>query len=333
MNKLLWRLALVVASLLWVVIHSRPSLAIDDQVGYPHQSIHIIVPFVPAGAADFVARSVQNSFSGFLGQSVIIDNRPGASGTIGTAEAARAPSDGYTLFLGNVGTLSVNPSLFPHLQLRPHESFSPISLIADMPDVLIANNSFPPNSVKELVDYVKSKRGVINFASPGSGSLNRLEMEVFRKDAELEMQHVPYKGGAASAVMDVLAGHVDLMFTTIASAIEQIKNHNVKVLAVTSKERIPALPDVPTMLELGYRNSVSSSWQGLLVPKDTSRAIIDLLYQTTVHVVSDSEVQRRLIEGGVLPVISKSPEEFASFIGSEAARWGKVVKETGATAD
>ena len=309
------------------------SAAIDAPANYPSQSIRMIVPFAPAGASDFVARIIQNSMAQFLGGSIVIDNRAGAAGNIGMAEAARAPADGYTLFLGNVGTLAVNPSLFPHLHLKSDRDFVAISLVAETPDVLIANTNFPPNNVKELVEYVKSHQAQINFATPGSGSLNRLEMEVFRRDAGLEMQHVPYKGGAAPAVMDVLAGHVELMFTTLPSAIEQIRGHNVKALAVTTKERVPTLPDVPTMTELGYPNCTSSSWQGLAVPKGTPQPIVDMLYRATVHTLADPEVRRRLADGGVLPIVSKSPEEFAAFVESETVRWEQVVKETGASPD
>jgi tripartite-type tricarboxylate transporter receptor subunit TctC len=199
--------------------------------------------------------------------------------------------------------------------------------------VLIANANFPPNNVKELVAYVKSHPAEINFASPGSGSLNRLEMEVFRKDAGLDMQHVPYKGGAAPAVMDVLAGHVQLMFTTLPSAMEQIKGHNVKALAVTTKERVPALPDVPTMAELGYPNEISSSWQGLAVPAGTPQPIVDLIFRAAIRTMADPDVKERLAAGGVLPLLSKSPEDFAAFMATETERWGQVVKDTGATAD
>jgi tripartite-type tricarboxylate transporter receptor subunit TctC len=321
------------AVLLGVLNLPTQSAAIDAPANYPSQSIRMIVPFAPAGASDFVARIIQNSMAQFLGGSIVIDNRAGAAGNIGMAEAARAPADGYTLFLGNVGTLAVNPSLFPHLHLKSDRDFVAISLVAETPDVLIANTNFPPNNVKELVEYVKSHQAQINFATPGSGSLNRLEMEVFRRDAGLEMQHVPYKGGAAPAVMDVLAGHVELMFTTLPSAIEQIRSHNVKALAVTTKERVPTLPDVPTMTELGYPNCTSSSWQGLAVPKGTPRPIVDMLYRATVHTLADPEVRRRLADGGVLPIVSKSPEEFAAFVESETARWEQVVKETGASPD
>jgi tripartite-type tricarboxylate transporter receptor subunit TctC len=319
-------------ALLLVLNASTASFA-ADAAHYPNQPIRMIVPFAPAGASDIVARIMQNTMARFLGQPVVVDNRAGAAGNIGMMEAARAAADGHTIFLGNVGTLAINPSLFPSLHLNPEEDFVAISLVAETPDVLIANPKFAPNSVKELVAYVKAHPGEINFASPGSGSLNRLEMEVFRRDEGLEMQHVPYKGGAGPAVMDVLAGHVELMFTTLPSAIEQIRSGNVKALAVTTKERVSALPDVPTMAESGYPNSVSSSWQGLAVPKGAPPAIVDELYQATVHTVSDPEVRQRFAGEGVLPLVSKSPAEFAAFVASETARWAQVVKDTGATAE
>jgi tripartite-type tricarboxylate transporter receptor subunit TctC len=326
------RRAVIIATLFATLALPTAGAAIDA-ASYPSQPIHLIVPFAPAGASDFVARIMQNSMAEFLGQPIVIDNRAGAAGNIGMAEAARAAGDGYTVFLGNVGTLAVNSSLFPHLHLKPEEDFLAITEVAETPDVLIANPKFPPKTVKELVDYVKAHPGVVNFASPGSGSLNRLEMEVFRRDAGLDMQHVPYKGGAGPAVLDVLAGHVEVMFTTLPSAIEQIKSGNVKALAVTTKQRVPALPDIPTMAELGYPTSVSSSWQGLAVPKGTPRQIVDKLYQASAHTLADKGVRERFSEGGVLPIVSQSPEEFAGFIKSEAGKWAQVVKDTGATAE
>jgi len=319
-------------ALLLVLNPSTVSFA-ADAAHYANQPIRMIVPFAPAGASDIVARIMQNTMAQFLGQPVVIDNRAGAAGNIGMMEAARAAADGYTVFLGNVGTLAINPSLFPSLHLKPEEDFVAISLVAETPDILITNPRFAPNSVKELVAYVKAHPGEINFASPGSGSLNRLEMEVLCRDEDLQMQHVPYKGGAGPAVMDVLAGHVELMFTTLPSAIEQIRSGNVKALAVTTKQRVSALPDVPTMAESGYANSVSSSWQGLAVPKGAPPAIVDELYQATARTVSDPEVRRRFAGEGVLPLVSKSPAEFAAFVASETARWAQVVKDTGATAE
>jgi tripartite-type tricarboxylate transporter receptor subunit TctC len=300
---------------------------------YPTQPIHMIVPFAPGGASDFAARLIQPGMSAFLGQQIVIENRAGGAGNIGMEVAARAAPDGYTVYLGNVGTVAINPSLFDTLSVKPQRDFIPITLVADTPGILIAGPNFPPNTLKELIDYVKARQGKINFASPGSGSLNRLEMEVFRRDAGLDMMHVPFKGGAAPAVNDILGGHVEVMFVTISSALSNVKAGKLKAYAVTTKERVLSAPEVPTMLELGWKNSVSSSWQGLFVPTGTPRPIVDKLYAAALHAMKDQSVRDRMIEGGVFPITSQTPEEFRSYIEAETTKWGQVVKETGARPD
>ena len=302
---------------------------------YPNQPIRMVVPFAPGGASDFAARLLQPGMSQHLGQQVVVENRAGAAGNVGMDVAARAAPDGYTIFLGNVGTISINPSLFgKELTVRPEKDFAPVTLVAETPGLMIANPKFPPNSVKELVDYVKKNPGKVNYASPGSGSLNRLEFELFRKAAGgLDMTHIPYKGGAGPATADIIGGHVEVMFVTISSAINHVKGGRLKALAVTTKERVPSLPDVPTMLELGFPDNVSSSWQGVLVPAGTPRPVIDKIFAAVQHAMSDQKVRERMTEAGVFPVTSKSPEEFKTYLDAEAAKWSKVVKDTGAQPD
>jgi tripartite-type tricarboxylate transporter receptor subunit TctC len=312
------------------VMASATDLLAQSASSYPNQPIRMIVPFAPGGASDFAARLIQPGMSQFLGQQVVVENRAGAAGNVGMDIAARGAPDGYTIYLGNVGTVSVNPSLYEDLTVKPDRDFIPVSIVADTPGILITNSKFPPNSVKELVEYVKARQGKINFASPGSGSLNRLEMEVFRRDAGLDMTHVPYKGGAGPAVADVIGGHVELMFTTISSAIQHVKDGRLKALAVTTKERVPSLPNVPTLLEVGYPNSVSSSWQGVLVPAGTPRPIVEKIHAAVVHAMSDAKVRERFLEAGVIPVTSKSPEEFKAYITAETKKWSEVIKSTGA---
>lgn len=304
-----------------------------QEAGYPSRPIQMIIPFAPAGASDFVARIMQPGLSRLLGQQIVIDNRAGAAGQLGTEVAAHAAPDGYTVLLGNVGTISINPTLFPTMRVKPDIELLPVSLVAETPGLLITRLDFPANSVKELVDYVKDNPGKIAFASPGSGSLNRLEMEVFRREAGLEMTHVPYKGGAAPAVTDILGGHVDLMFTTISSAIEYVKDKKLKALAITTRERLPSLPEVPTMLELGWKNNVTTSWQGVFVPAGTPRPVIDRLHDALVRTIADPEVKQRMEKGGVLAVASSTPEEFKAYIEPETAKWGRVVRESGASPD
>jgi tripartite-type tricarboxylate transporter receptor subunit TctC len=305
----------------------------QDAGNYPNRPVTMIVPFAPGGASDFVARIIQPGVSQILGQQIVVDNRLGAAGIVGTEVAARAAPDGYTVFLGNVGTISINPAVYSSMRIRPDKDLAPVSICADTPSILIARPDFPANTVGELVAYVKANQGKVSFASPGSSTLNRLEMEVFKKDAGLDMVHVPYKGGAAPAVTDVLGGHVDLMFTTMSSAMELVRDKKVKALAVTTRERIGNLPDIPTMYELGWKNLVTSSWQGVLVPSGTPRPIVEKLRAAIAKVLADPEIQARMLRSGAIAVTSKSPEEFKAYMDTETAKWTKVIEETGVRAD
>ncbi|HXO68781.1 MAG TPA: tripartite tricarboxylate transporter substrate binding protein [Bradyrhizobium sp.] len=300
---------------------------------YPNRPVIMIVPFAPGGASDFVARTIQAGVSEILGQQIVVDNRTGAAGMIGTEVAARAAPDGYTTFLGNIGTLSINPGVYSNMRIRPDQDLAPVTMCADTPSILITRQAFPANTVGELIAYVKANQGKVTFATPGSSTLNRLEMEVFRKDAGLDMVHVPYKGGAGPAVQDILGGHVDIMFTTIASAMAFVKDNKVKALAVTTRERMPELPDVPTMHELGWKNLVTSSWQGVLVPTGTPRGIVEKLHAAIVKVLADPAIQARMRNAGVIAVASKSPEEFKAYMDAETAKWTKVIQENGLKPD
>ena len=305
----------------------------QDAGNYPNRPIMMIVPFAPGGASDFVIRSLQPGISQILGQQIVIDNRAGAAGMIGTDTAARAAPDGYTAFLGNIGTITINPGVNANMRVKPDRDFAPVTLCADTPSILIARPDFPANNVSELIAYVKANQGKVTFATPGSSTLNRLEMEVFKKDAGLDMVHVPYKGGAGPAVTDVLAGHVDMMFTTLSSAMEFVRTKSVKALAVTTRERMADLPDVPTMYELGWKNLVTSSWQGVLVPTGTPRPIIEKLRAAIAKVLAEPEIQTRMRQGGAIAVSSKSPEDFRAFMDVETAKWTKVIEESGVRVD
>src|SRR5215213_2250301 len=289
----------ILVGILGVISLLGPASA-QNSSSYPSQLIRVIVPFAPAGASDFVARVIQRKLSAVMGQQIVIENRAGAAGNIGMDAAARSAPDGYTLFLGNVGTVGLNPFVFKDLHLKPLQDFIPVSILADMPSLLVANPKFRPNTVRELIEYVKAHPGKVNFASPGSGSLDRLEMELFRKLAGLEMNHVPYKGGAAPAATDTVAGHVEIMFGTIASTLPHVKGASLKALAVTSKQRVPVIRDVPTIGEAGYPEAVASSWQGILVPTGTPGRIVEKLHAAIVQVMSDEEVKRRLAEVGAI---------------------------------
>lgn len=302
----------------------------EDPSKYPTQPIRMIVPFAPGGASDFAARLLQPGLSEFLGKQIVVENRAGAAGNVGMDVAARADADGYTIFLGNVGTVCINPYMFSDLTVKPDRDFVGVSVVAETPGILVANPKFPPNNAKEFVEYVKANQGKINFASPGSGSLNRLEMELFRKNAGLDMTHIPYKGGAGPAVADIIGGHVSVMFVTISSAINHVREGRLKALGVTTKERIASLPNVPTLLEQGFPDNVSASWQGILVPAKTPRPIVEKLHAATLHAMARPQLQQRYKEAGVIPATSKTPEEFRAYIDAEAAKWSKIIKETGA---
>ncbi|NVO13254.1 MAG: tripartite tricarboxylate transporter substrate binding protein [Rhodoplanes sp.] len=313
--------------------HVSGAVAAEDPSKYPTQPVRVIVPFAPGGASDFAMRLLQAPMSQALGQQVIIENRTGAAGNVGMDVAGRGAPDGYTVFFGNVGTVSINPTLYPDMSVKPDKAFIPVSNASETPSALICSMKFPPNNVKELIEYVKARPGKVNFASPGSGSVDRLEMELFRKATGLDMNHVPYKGGAGPAVADILGGHVELMFVTLAAAMPHVKANRIKILALSSKERSPILPDVPSVAELGYPELVATSWQGFLVPTGTPRPIVDKLFQAIVKAASDPTVKQRLIDGGSTASASESPEAYKAFIEKETARWTVVVKESGAVPD
>ncbi|HEY5291630.1 MAG TPA: tripartite tricarboxylate transporter substrate binding protein [Burkholderiales bacterium] len=300
---------------------------------YPQKPVHMIVPFAPGGASDFAGRIISPRLSEVLGQQVVIDNRPGASGNIGMEAAAKASADGYTIYLGNIGTISINPAVFPSLAVHPAKDFIPVSLVAELPSILVAHPGLPANTVGELVALAKSKPGDLNFASPGSSTMNRLEMELLIKAAGLKMVHVPYKGGAGPAVMGLLGNETHVMFVTLSSAITFVKAGRLKALAVTSSKRIEALPQVPTMAEAGYPDLVTSSWQGVFVPAGTPHAVVAKLHEALVKVLAMPEVKERFAAGGVTATSSKTPEDFAAYVAAESERWGKVARESGATID
>lgn len=301
--------------------------------GYPQKPVHMIIPFAPGGASDFAGRIISPRLSEALGQQIVIENRAGASGNIGMEAAAKASADGYTIFLGNIGTIAINPAVFPGLAVHPTKDFIPVSLVAELPSILVALPALPANTVGELVAMAKAKPGDLNFASPGSSTLNRLEMEQLIKAAGLNMVHVPYKGGAGPAVTGLLGGETQLMFVTLSSAINFVKAGRLKAFAVTSSKRIEALPQVPTMVEAGYPDFVTSSWQGVFVPAGTPRAVVAKLHEALAKLLAMPEVKERFAGGGVMATASRTPEDFAAYVAAESERWGKVARESGATMD
>ena len=303
------------------------------QAPYPNKPIRMIVPFAPGGASDFVARIVVQKLGDTLGQQIIVDNRAGASGNIGMEAAAKSPPDGYTIFLGNIGTIAINPGVFRTMPIDTQKDFIAITLVAEVPSILVANPGVAANNVAELVALARSKPGELNFASPGPASLNRLEMERFMRFANLKIVHIPYKGGAGPAVTGLLGGETQLMFVTLSSAMAFVQAGRLKAFGISTANRSEALPQVPTMAESGYPEMISSSWQGVFVPAGTPRPIVDKLHAALIATFESPDIKQRLAVGGATVVTSKTPEDFAAFVGTEIVRWGKAARESGATVD
>jgi tripartite-type tricarboxylate transporter receptor subunit TctC len=293
----------------------------------------MLIPFAPGGASDFVGRIMQPRLGELLGQPIVVENRAGASGNIGVEAAARSAPDGYTLFLGNIGTIAVNPAVFPKLAVNPLTDLAAVTQVVDVPSVLVANGAFSAGSVMELVALAKASPGKLNYGSPGSGSVNRLEMELLRIAEGLDMVHVPYKGGAGPAVAGLMGGETHVMFTTAASAIGQVRGGKLKLLAVTSPRRMEQAPSAPTMVESGYPDFVTGSWQGVFVPAGAPRDVVDKLFKAIQQTMSAPEVGERLKNGGAEVVTSQSPAAFTEFVAAETRRWARVVRESNATVD
>jgi tripartite-type tricarboxylate transporter receptor subunit TctC len=324
------KLKSIVAVALALALFPAAALA---QGSYPNRPIKMIVPFAPGGASDFVARIITPKLGELLGQQVVIDNRAGASGNIGLEAAAKAPPDGYTIFLGNIGTIAINPGVFRNMPVDTQKDLVGVTLVAEVPSILVTNPEVGVSTVAELVTLARAKPGELNFASPGPASMNRLEMERFMKFANLKIVHIPYKGGAGPAVTGLLGGETQLMFVTLSSALTFVQAGRLKALGISTAGRIDSLPQVPTMVESGYPEMVSSSWQGVFVPAGTPRPIVDKLLAALHTTFETPDIKQRLSVGGAIVVLSKTPEEFASFVSAEVARWGKAAKESGAQVD
>ena len=303
------------------------------QATYPNRPVRMIVPFAPGGASDVVARVIAPKLGDVLGQQVVIENRPGASGNIGMEAAARAAPDGHTVYLGNIGTIAINPAVFRNLTVDTLKDLAPVTLVVDVPSILFEHTCVQANSVAELIAWARANPGALNVASTGSGALSRLEMEHLRKVANLDLVHIPYKGGAGPAVTGLVAGETHVMFVTLPSAIKFIESGKLKPLAISTARRVEALPHVPTMAESGFPEMVSGAWQGMFVPAATPRPIVEKLHAAIVAALTSPDILQRLGNVGVAAVTNRTPDEFGAFVGVELNRWGKVARDAGATVD
>lgn len=290
---------------------------------FPDRPITIVVPYAPGGAADAVARLLASHMGTKLGTSVIVENRAGASGTIGASYVAKVPADGYTM-LYDATPYSINPHLFPKMPYAAN-ALQPLSLVLLAPNVMIVPANSPFKNVGDLIAKAKAQPGKINFASGGSGTVQRLASELFRQQLKLDMVHVPYKSGGP-AIADVIGGQVDFMFSTVAASQSLVTGGKLRALAVSSPERSKRLPDVPTVAETVIPGYEVYEWNGVFLPAGTPAAIAGKLQQTLVEVLKEDVVKQRLDELGAKPVGS-TPAEFATFLGKEDAKWGEVVRK------
>lgn len=297
---------------------------------YPSKPITLVVPYAAGGGADIVARTIGQPLARALAEQVIIDNRPGAGGNVGAAVAARAAPDGYTWLLAT-NTHAVNATLYQKAPFDLTRDFAPVTQLTTTPLVLVVHPSMPAATVQALVAIARKAPGQLNYASGGSGSTPHLAAEMFRTAAQINVVHVPYKG-VAQGMNDLVGGQVHLMFTNLSSASAHITSRRLRALAVTSAQRSRAAPDVPTMIESGYRDVEVTSWNALLVPAKTPPDIINVVHREVVKVLNDPEVRSRFASLGVEP-ISTTPQQLGAYVNAELARWAKVVKQSGARVD
>jgi len=305
--------------------------AAHAQGAFPARPVTLIVPFSPGGGTDISARALANKLSTKWGQSAIVENRPGAGGIIGADAVAKAKPDGYTLLIANVGTQSINPYLYAKLPYKWETAFAPVSLVCELPFVLMASPSFGPSSVKELITLAKANPGKVSVASSGLGGSPHLTAELFQLVTGTQLTHIPYKGGGP-AMTDLMAGHVDLLFASVLEGSGFIKTGKLKGLAVTHAKRSPALPDVPTIAEAGVPNGESGSWIALIAPAGTPAPLVEKLAADVKAAVAEADMREKLIAQGAVPQAS-TPAELQKLIDSDGARYGKIIRDKGLKAD
>ena len=312
--------------LLFLVAFTIPAGDALAQAGYPARAVRLIVPFAPGGSNDIMARLIGQKFSEAWGQPVVIDNRPGASGIVGTDIVAKAQPDGYTVLMMSL-TLTVNPSLYRKLPYHTEKDLTPVTLVASAPLILVIHPAVPAKSLKEFIAYAKANPGKLNFGSGGTGATPHLAGEMLKAMAGLQMTHVPYKGGGP-ALADLVSGQIQLMLENIPSTLPFVKQGRLRVLAVSSRGRSALLPDVPAIEEAGLKGYEIVGWNGLFVPAGTPRPAIARIHADTAKALTLPEVKERLASMGAEGV-GNTPEQFTAFVRNEIRKWAKVVKEAG----
>ena len=295
---------------------------------YPAKPVRILVPYGPGGATDIIARIVAQRLGESLGQSFVVENRPGANGNIALEAAAKAPPDGYTLLVGNVSTNAINENIYKDsLTIRPSRDLAGIAKLVEIPHIVVASAKLPANNIAELIALAKKEPGRINYASVGLGSYPHLDMERFMKAAGVEFVHVPYKGGAGQAIPAMVAGEVQLAFFNMASLLPHIKSGRLKALAAIPTARLPELPQVPTLAEQGFPGIGTNAWQGMFAPAATPKAVIERLHGAVLAVLTKPETKEGLAKQMMSVEVSKSPQEFSDEVRRETQAWGEFLRE------
>lgn len=308
-----------------------PATAQDRAANYPTKTVRIIAGSAPGAAVDFNARLAAQKLTEAFGQAVVVEQRTGASGTIGTEYVAKSPPDGYTLALGSMATLCVVPHLYAKIGYDPVKDFAPVTIIAASPFVVDVHPSVPARNLKELIALARANPGKLTFGTAGPGSVSHLGIEMLKSMANVNFLHVPYKG-VAPAMISLLGGETDLLYDPVLTSLPHVKAGKIRALAVGASKRSPLLPEVPTVAESGVPGFEASSWFGIVAPAATPREIVARLHATLVRTIGDKEVTQRLLSQGMEPVLN-TPEQFAERIRQELPRWGKLVRAAGIKAE
>ncbi|EON19397.1 extra-cytoplasmic solute receptor [Cupriavidus sp. GA3-3] len=291
---------------------------------WPSKPIRWVVPYPPGGSTDMLARIVGQKLGERLGQPVVVENKAGAGGNVGTDYVTKQPADGYTIVMGNIGPIAINPSLYPDLPYKPGKDLAPVTMLMAVPNLLVVNTALPVQSVKDLIQYGKRQATPLTYATPGAGTSLHLAGELFASTAGVRMTHVPYKG-SAPGLNDTVAGHVPVMFDNMPSALQLVKSGKLRALAITGAQRSPLLPDVPTMAEAGLRGYEIAGWFGVLVPAATPKPIVARLDSELEAVLKMPDVRKKIDEmGGVIS--GAGPEAFGVFIDAETQKWRALVR-------
>lgn len=319
----------LLAVLATATVGAMPAAAFAQ--AFPTKPITIVVPFAAGGTTDILARLMGQYLSTELGQPVVVDNRAGAGGNIGGQYAAKAPADGYTLFMGTVGTHAINAALYKKMPFDHIKDFAPLSRVAMVPNLLVANPAQPFKTVPEMIAYAKANPGKINFGSPGNGSSPHLSGELFKSMAKVDITHIPYKG-SAPAVTDLLGNQISIMFDNLPSVIPHVRSGKLRAIAITTAKRSPELPNVPTIAEAGVPGYEAMSWFGMFAPAATPAPVLAKISTALTKVLANPDVKKKIADQGGEPA-NDTPAQFATFIQAETSKWAKVVKESGASLD